>query len=382
MAGAPGGRFIALVGRRLDPPAGTAPGSCSSDGWRVGGAAPFAPREAVLTLQRASPTGSARDLPPEARLRGHARTGGGGGRARPCREAPLHGAQARRNPAPLRPSARGGWRARQLGLPEGPELRPRPEASRGGDRGPPARLRRLRGPHPRRRVRRRRQHHLGPRHLRHRAPGADAGPATEGAPAHRHGRPEAEGRLAPRPDAAAGRQGAMAALQGEGRDRAPRLRRRRRAARVGGQRTPGHPRPRAPEPAPGRPPRPRSPARPGMASDARRALEGHARAGEPVHVRGEVRRLSRARRRLGREGRGPLAERPRLRHPLPVGAAGPVPDRRGRGGAGRRAGRVGRARRLALPGARRLGRRAPVHGVRPPLARRRGPAEAAARGAP
>ena len=68
-------------------------------------------------------------------------------------------------PAPLRPAPRDRRRPRQLGGAEGADARPGRPAPRRARRGPPARLLRLRGRDPGRRVRRRRRHRLGLGHV-------------------------------------------------------------------------------------------------------------------------------------------------------------------------------------------------------------------------
>ena len=107
--------------------------------------------------------GAARRLPREARPEPHA--GAVRGR-RGGRGAAVRRPAARRPAAALRPAARAGRRARELGRPEGHAARGRRAASRGARRGPPARLRRLRGRDPGRAVRRRHGRDLGSRHLR------------------------------------------------------------------------------------------------------------------------------------------------------------------------------------------------------------------------
>ena len=89
--------------------------------------------------------------------------------AEPAGGSPAAGGAPLRRPAPpgaaaaLRLPARGRRRAGQLGGPAGPTLDPaRPAAGR-ARRGPPARVRRLRGRDPARAVRRRRRDRLGPR---------------------------------------------------------------------------------------------------------------------------------------------------------------------------------------------------------------------------
>ena len=103
-----------------------------------------------------------RDLSRQARLRPHRRAG----RQRPPRlRRRLRRPEARRPPAALRLPPRDRRRARELGGDQGPEPRARREAPRGPRRGPPARLRRLRGHDRQGRLRRRRGHRLGPRPL-------------------------------------------------------------------------------------------------------------------------------------------------------------------------------------------------------------------------
>ena len=98
-----------------------------------------ATRGGVLTFPKdgrphGPPQRPSRHLSTEARLRSHTRA-----RARPRdpgtgRRAQVHGAQARRHPAPLRSAARDRRRARQLGLSQGPQLRP---GARSGSRWRP-----------------------------------------------------------------------------------------------------------------------------------------------------------------------------------------------------------------------------------------------------
>ena len=71
--------------------------------------------------------------------------------------------QARRAPAALRSAPRARRRAQELGRDQGPEPVAQGQAAGGARRGPSARLRRVRGAHPRGRVRRRQRHRLGPR---------------------------------------------------------------------------------------------------------------------------------------------------------------------------------------------------------------------------
>ena len=77
----------------------------------------------------------------------------------------LRRAQARRATSALRSAARDGRRAPLVGGAEGTVVRHGRQAARGERRGPPARVRRLRGDHPRRELRRRRGHRLGPRRV-------------------------------------------------------------------------------------------------------------------------------------------------------------------------------------------------------------------------
>ena len=78
---------------------------------------------------------------------------------------PLRGA-APPGPRPaLRPAPRDGRRAGQLGRAEGPDARPEGPPPRGPRGGPPARLLRLRGRDPERRVRRRRRDRVGLGHV-------------------------------------------------------------------------------------------------------------------------------------------------------------------------------------------------------------------------
>ena len=108
------------------------------------------------------PTPRLTQLPGEARLRAHQRAGGRrGGR----RRQPLRRAQAPRDRRPLRPAARARRRAEELGGAEGAVARPGRQAAGGRDRGPSARVHRLRGRDPRGRVRRRADDRLGHRRL-------------------------------------------------------------------------------------------------------------------------------------------------------------------------------------------------------------------------
>ena len=75
----------------------------------------------------------------------------------------------------LGPAARDRRRAALVGGAEGAVARPGRQAPRGGGRGPPARVRRLRGGHPRGQLRRGRDDRLGPRRLRARSRTRDEG---------------------------------------------------------------------------------------------------------------------------------------------------------------------------------------------------------------
>src|SRR4029450_1369943 len=90
-----------------------------------------------------------RGVPAQARLQEDARA------ARPPPGGPWQAAlrdpEARRDAPPLRLPPRARRRAQELGGPEGAEPRPEGEASRRAGRGPPDRLRRLRGHDPERR---------------------------------------------------------------------------------------------------------------------------------------------------------------------------------------------------------------------------------------
>src|SRR3989449_4357023 len=108
---------------------------------------------------------SARYVPRQTVSGPHARAGRPPGDARGIGGRALRGPYARRAAAPLGPAPRDGWRAQVLGRPEGSLAQPRRQASRGPRRRPPARVRRLRGNHPRRQLRRRRGDRVGPRAL-------------------------------------------------------------------------------------------------------------------------------------------------------------------------------------------------------------------------
>ena len=102
----------------------------------------------------------------EARSRADARAVRRGPRAgTAARAAPLRRAEARGAAAPLGLPPRARGHPAELGGAEGPVVRPGRQADgrRGG--GSPDRVRGLRGDDPRRELRRRRGHRLGPRHL-------------------------------------------------------------------------------------------------------------------------------------------------------------------------------------------------------------------------
>ena len=113
----------------------------------------------------------AQGLSGQARLRQDDRTSG---RRRGRRWQPLRRAQALTRPRPLRPAAGARRRAEELGGAEGAVARSGGEAAGGPDRGPSARIYRLRGRHPGGRVWRRADDRLGHRHL-----GADGGCGDE-----------------------------------------------------------------------------------------------------------------------------------------------------------------------------------------------------------
>ena len=113
----------------------------------------------------ADPRGARRQpqhLPGETLARQLARAG----RDRLARPGPaVRRPQARGHAAPLGPAHRDGRRAPLVGRPEGAVVRHERQAPRREGRGPPARVRRLRGDHPVRELRRRRDHRLGPRRV-------------------------------------------------------------------------------------------------------------------------------------------------------------------------------------------------------------------------
>ena len=108
--------------------------------------------------------GPARQLPGQARLRED--PGAQGARAQEDAGAALRRAGAQRPSPALGPAPRARRHARLLGAAARRPGAPGREPARGPDRGPPARLPRVRGRHPEGRVRRRHDEGLGQRHLR------------------------------------------------------------------------------------------------------------------------------------------------------------------------------------------------------------------------
>ena len=147
------------------------------------------------------------------------------GRGEDAQAADLRRAGAPRLGPPLRLPPRGRRRAQELVGPQGPVARPVGEAAGRPGRGPPDRLRDLRGHDPPGPVRRRHGHHLGPRHLREPDGGqARAEDRRRGdrrrADRVRHARRAAQGEVRPDPHEVP-RQGqaAVAAHEVEGRVR-------------------------------------------------------------------------------------------------------------------------------------------------------------------
>ena len=107
----------------------------------------FAPRPVTRHTPRHAPRG----IPPQARLREDA--GAGPSRRRRRRSVPgraIRHPAAPGHPSPLRLPARGRGRPRVVGGPQGPDPRPGRAPDGGPRRGPPHRVFRLRGRHPRR----------------------------------------------------------------------------------------------------------------------------------------------------------------------------------------------------------------------------------------
>ena len=118
-------------------------------------------------------------------------------------------------------------------VPRGPSLDPAAEAARGADRGPPARVRGLRGRDPGRELRRGRDDRLGPRHLPQRGRSRAGGRAREGQARPRDRRPEAARALRARAHGRQGEAGPRVAAVHEGaRLRAARHRGARAGVRV------------------------------------------------------------------------------------------------------------------------------------------------------
>ena len=171
---------------------------------------------------RPDPRLGARHLSRQARLRADARAAR---RRRPAVGARRSWSRSTTpTPPPLRLPARDRRRPQELGRSQGPEPRSARQAPRHADRGPSPRVRRLRGHHPRGRVRRRHGPALGPRHLDARRR-SGSGPARRAAEVHAAGR-EAPRRLdagpAPRPRPARRGRPELAPHQGAGRGRATR----------------------------------------------------------------------------------------------------------------------------------------------------------------
>ncbi len=169
------------------------------------------------------------------------------------RTPPLRHPEARRHPAALRPAAGTRRRVQVLGGDPRPVARPARQAPGRRGRGPPARLRRLRGHHPQGPIWRRHRAALGPRLLGAAGHDGGAGPGL--------GRPEVHpGGRAPARQLGAGADQGLVRQAGElAADQAP-----RRAARTGdaeacSRRTarsrPGAPWPTSPRARAGRPSR-------------------------------------------------------------------------------------------------------------------------------
>ena len=172
------------------------------------------------TAARRSLDAAAAGVRGEARLRRHPRARSGQDSA--AHGAHLRGAQARRDPAPLRRAAGDRWRACLVVGAQGAELRSGGQAARHPDRGSSARVRQLRRAHPGRRIRRGRLADLGQRHLRFGSARPALAAAQEGP--RRGGVPRQEAARAVAPGAHArwrARQGAVADVQGQGRNGEP-----------------------------------------------------------------------------------------------------------------------------------------------------------------
>src|SRR3989442_6871653 len=135
---------------------------------------------------------SAQDLPGKAVFGPHARARRPPRDRSPLRRRPVRRPHARRRTAPLGPAPRDGRCAPVVGRPEGPLTQPCRQAARGPCGRPPARIRRLRGDHPRRQLWRGGGDRMGPRAL-----GAARGPPrrdAEGEAAVRAARLQAKGK--------------------------------------------------------------------------------------------------------------------------------------------------------------------------------------------
>ena len=294
---------------------------------------------------------AARRVPEEARPGADARAVRG---EPPGRRAPVRGPEARRAAAALRPAARDGRRAQELGGAEGAVGASPREATGRPRRGSSHRVRRLRGRDPQGQLRRRRRDRLGPRLV----------PPREGRGSARRARQgEARGRVLRLQDA---RAVDARADVGEGQGVAPpqeggRRRRRRgtdgalpavgplgadhrgdpRRWREGG----GHP-------GAARGAR-RAPARrvaPGPAVHARHAGAGAVLEGG-LALRDEVRRRPRVRPPAGRHGGASRPERQRDHRTLPGAGGRPARAPRAALPHRRRDRRPGRGREAQLPAA-------------------------------
>src|SRR5438093_883445 len=108
---------------------------------------------------------SAQSLPCQAVVGPHAGARGPSRDRSPLRRRPVRRPHACRPAASLGPAPRDGRRAQVLGGPEGPLAQSCRQAARGPRGRPPARVRRLRGDHPRRQLWRGRRDRVGPRSL-------------------------------------------------------------------------------------------------------------------------------------------------------------------------------------------------------------------------
>ena len=311
-------------------------------------------KEVAYATHRASSRGlgPAGQVPGQARLHQDAGAGRGDRRGRVTAGGePVRRATAPGPPAALRLPSGDGRGPRQLGRPQGPHARPVGTPRGVPRRGPPAGVLRLRGRHPRGRVRRRRRHRVGRRHLGPLLPARGPRPGRRGGPRrapHGAGRPEAEGEVRPRPDVGGRRgQGELAAAAQEGRVRRGRMGRGGASAfgpvRPHQRRGQGRPRPPVALGSPGRGGRDRPPP-----ADVRAGVSGRAPRPRP-HRCGRSVGGVRSRRTADEPRQGPLpttwareaghqtgpravcgADRPDPR-PLPDAASAehaPVPERR------------------------------------------------------